>query len=261
MKNKLRKKALIIGLIVMYIMSSFLVVREYNWNRQNITSPETPIEIAREFMQPRYNYHWRFLMGMNYAGRNSENNVANIYEIGNFYKDYTMFYDMIIEDQVLEKLGVEVGWKVGCKREIRDDRLKISSNYFYGVDYIDEIYGRVKVYNDKEGCWKTIYFGLEYTDDKYIVAGWFDEGLKNEKEIEKYTQMTIDEIVAIAYEDQENLEKVLYKMQRRTLYAETIRLIIEVIALTIGIVWALRKIANKELMDEKKNRNKSTIKK
>ncbi len=241
-----RRKRLMIGLVIIYIVASFLVIREYNWNRQNITGPETPIEIAREFMQKRYNYHWKFLMGMNYAGRDTGHDVANVYEIGKMHKDYTLFYDIIIEDPVLEKLGKEVGWKVGCKREIRENSLEISSNYFYGLGYIDEIYGRVKVYNDKEGYWEKEYFGLEYIDGEYIVADWFDEGFTTEEEIEKYTQMTIDEIVAIAYEDQENLEKILYKMQKRTLYAETIRLIVEMVVLTLGGVGLIRRGVGRE---------------
>lgn len=245
MKSKCKNVLIVAGILIIYIVASFFMIREYNWNRQNITGPETPIEIAREFMQKRYNYHWGILMGMNYAGLDSRNEIASVYEIGKIRKDYALFYDMIIEYPVLEKLGVEVGWKVGCKRGIRDDRLKISSNYFYGLGYIDEIYGHVKVYNDKEGYWEKEYFGLEYVDGEYRVANWFDEGLKTEEEIEKYMQMTIDEIVAIAYEDQENLEKILYKMQKRTLYAETIRLIVEILLLTLGSEWLIRRKVRK----------------
>ncbi|MBP3421536.1 MAG: hypothetical protein J6K37_04630 [Lachnospiraceae bacterium] len=241
MKNKIKKVLIVAGILIIYIVASFFMIREYNWNRQNITGPETPIEIAREFMQKRYNYHWGILMGMNYAGRDTGHDVAYVYEIGKRHKDYTWYYDMILDGAILG----EAGQAVGCEREIRDKKTKISTTYSYPTDYISMILGDVAIYNVKGGYWETGYFGLEYIDGEYIVADWFDEGFTTEEEIEKYTQMTIDEIVAIAYEDQENLEKILYKMQKRTLYAETIRLIVEILLLTLGSEWLIRRKVRK----------------
>ena len=86
MKNEIKKVLIVAGILIIYIVASFFMIREYNWNRQNITGPETPIEIAREFMQKRYNYHWGILMGMNYAGRDTGYDVAYIIPIRLIYE-------------------------------------------------------------------------------------------------------------------------------------------------------------------------------
>ncbi len=243
MKSKCKNVLIVAGILIIYIVASFFMIREYNWNRQNIIGPETPIEIAREFMQKRYNYHWKFLMGMNYAGRDTGHDVANVYEIGKIRKDYTWYYDMILDGAILG----EAGQAVGCEREIRDKKTKISTTYSYPTDYISMILGDVAIYNVEGGYWETEYFGLEYVEGEYVVIEYLDDALVSIEKIEKYTQMTIDEIVAIAYEDQENLEKILCKMQKRTLCAETIRLIVEILLLTLGSVWLIRRKVGKEI--------------
>lgn len=241
-----RRKRSMIGFAIIYIVASFLVIWEYNWNRQNITGPETPIEIARECMKPRYNDYWLSLMDMDYAGRNSEYGGVDTYEIGKRHENYTWYYEIILGGTT----SGEPGRTVGCKRNFVDSTVEISSNYSGRTERMLNIYGEVKVYNERKGYWETEYFGLEYVDGEYRVVDWFDEGLKTEEEIEKYMQMTIDEIIAITYEDQENLEKFLYKIQEKTLYAVTKRFVIEIVVLTtvftLGILCLMRHGSGKE---------------
>lgn len=79
MKKTGIRVVLIAVIILMCLCCDGLLMVHYNYKKQKLYNLETPLDIANEYMQPKYEGRWRRLNDVFYAGKNERERT---YEVG-----------------------------------------------------------------------------------------------------------------------------------------------------------------------------------
>lgn len=204
-KSKISIAFIVITVIICLCCDGLLIVH-YNYKEQKLYSMETPMDIANEYMQPKYERHWRRLKGVFHAGKDSR---KGNYMVGRKVENIGRTYFSKV-------LGIN-STLVYCETEIEDTWIEISSGYH---SIFESIGVYVKVYNEDKGYWEDRDFMLEYDNGEYIVTEYNymeEEEFPNKAGLEEVTGMTIEEIVEIAEKQQEECENMLYEMKEAEL--------------------------------------------
>lgn len=229
--------------------------------------------LAQKYMNTKYNLYWFLVDGMSSGGK-PNNTDLYVYEVATWERKGEekchIRYGITKENRESEEQRIAIG----CEKTIGSAGVTIWSQYFGKPSEIDMITGSVDVYNEEYGYWEEQGFVLEYVEDQYILQQYWEEAIGKDEELEEKTGMTIEQITEIAVEEQVRLEKMVLKVRGRdkifVLMTSLVKLLLLngiFIAVFLYFVWKARinnrgiDVKDKELMDENKNRNKSTIKK
>lgn len=198
--------AVIITIVIICLCCDSLLIIYYNSQNQKLHSMEKPMDIANEYMQSKYNGHWRKIervfsarkdrrMGRYVIGRGMEN-------IGSSY------FSVPVGENV---------WSVHCETRIEGFQIITISSAYNSWDTGVGVY--VKVYDGDKGYWVDQSFMLEYDDGKYFVKEYelMEEDIPNKAGLEEATGMTIEEILEIAKKQQEDCENMLCEMKEAEL--------------------------------------------
>lgn len=216
--------------IFIYFVLTLLIVVRYGMAVSKIIALKTPMQIAKYFMDPRYDYEWVCIPEIDVAEQsNGFHDGYFEYKIELREKERHTHYS--IQESYLISAVYGNTDVIHCETRIEKKRVTIASNYFDRADQINFISVAVSVYNEEEGWEKENYF-LKYMEGKYVLDPiYYADSAMDIDEVEERTQMSIEEIVETAQRDQERLEKILYKMKIWELIVETIWLIVGILLL------------------------------
>lgn len=206
-KNRVNIVLIITAVIICLCCDSLLLIN-YNYKNQKLHRIEKPMDIANEFMQSKYDEHWKRVERVFSAGKNREGR----YIIGRGMENIGSSY---FSDPISKS---DNGLYIFCETEIRGFQIITISTSYNSLSWNKSVGVHVKNYNGDKGYWEGGGFSLEYDDGEYIPLEFIDdESIQNKSGLEEATGMTIEEIVEIAEKQQEECENMLYEMKEAEL--------------------------------------------
>lgn len=235
MKKNRRNIVLIITVVIICLYCDSLLLINYNYKNQKLHSIEEPMDIANEFMQSKYNAHWKRVERVFSAGKNREGR----YIIGRGMENIGSSY---FSGPISKK-----GLYISCKTRIEGFQIITISSSYNSLSWKQSVGVLVKIYNGDKRYWEDRVFLLEYDDEEYTPLEFInDEYTPNKAGLEEATGMTIEEIVEIAEKQQEDCENMLYEMKeaemkgnKRWLFKGLLR--VNGIGIIVGIWLIIRK--------------------
>lgn len=217
MKKNRIKIVLIITVIIICICCNSLLIIYYSYKNQRIHGMEHPMDIANEYMRPRYDGHWKRLDNVFYAGRKNSSRFSAD------YKQYRVGKAM--DDVGSSNFSKSIGKDnmIYCKTIIRGFQIIEISSWYWDSPWWGDgmgIYVGVKFYDGDAGYWDRREFALEYEDGEYIVKEFIhgeNKEIPNKAGLEEETGMTMEEILEIVGRQQEDCENMLYEMKEAEL--------------------------------------------
>ena len=182
--------------------------KEYHVVVQNTNATKNPIDIANKYMQTKYDNLWKSIDGIDYAGQESEIISDYVYEM--------MMWEVVDEKIYQHQYSIWNDARDGicCETQIGSPGITIGSKYFGEKGEIETIFCAVDVYNE-EGYWEEKYFNLYRENGEYVCYIYENqEYLKVDiHDMEKIMELTSDEIVLIAQEQQKQVENLMLKIK------------------------------------------------
>lgn len=184
------------------------------------------MDIANEYMQSKYGRHWKCLDGVFSARKDDRIGryvvARRVRNVGRIYFSKQLDMDST---------------SVHCETEIEGTWIEISS---WHPSLYKKVGVYVQVYNEDKGYWEGRDFIMEYEDGEYIPYERIGvEHFPNKAGLEEITGMTIEEIVEIAKNQQEECENMLYEMKEAELKRNQIVFLLGLILVNGTGIWLI----------------------